>query len=84
MFIGLLVSCGLAMSWKPGSGEFWLLFVSSCLLSLALAAYAASAAVVPVRIKAADRARDIVRLRFKNREYARKLAESLDKLEEHI
>jgi hypothetical protein len=56
---------------------FWLILGGCFLVSLALAAWVASSFTKPVSVRVADRSRLILRLRFRNPEYHRYVAEQL-------
>jgi hypothetical protein len=56
------------------SPEYWIVFVACSIVAFCLAAWAARVITEPVKVRIADESRGILRMRFRNREYAPQVA----------
>jgi hypothetical protein len=76
--LGSLVGFGAAAALVTvGTYWFWVIGGSVSFLSACVALYAASVMTEPARVKIVDRTRCVARVRFRNAEYGRMLAEHL-------
>jgi hypothetical protein len=66
-FLAMIVDA--VVSFTVAGGEFWLVFVLGSFLSLIFAISVTNSTAVPVKFGRADKARGIIRLRFRNQEY---------------
>jgi hypothetical protein len=74
----LLIGSAAGLLLRLGALEFWILIASSGLLSAAFAAFVASTVTAPVKVTVVDAPRCVIRLRFRNAEFARLIASHND------
>jgi hypothetical protein len=75
ILFGSLAGSAAALFVNPGPYWFWVIIVSSSFFSICLATYVASAMTAPAKVAIVDRSRCLVRIRFRNAEYGRIVAE---------
>jgi len=71
---GLFVTAAILVPLHLPAEEFWIFSVVGIAASLVLAAFVGSKRTAPVRVAIGDRSRGVVRLRFKNADYAQVVA----------
>lgn len=76
--LGLLAGAAVIALLKLESAEFWILAGVSLLLSCTLASFVASTMTAPVKVASGDESRGVVRLQFRNADYARLVAAHID------
>jgi hypothetical protein len=75
--LGQLGAGAIVAALRLESFAFWLILGGSVLISLALASFVSSMATAPVKVAGGDRARGVVRLRFRNTDYGQVVAKQL-------